>query len=71
MEIKYVGKTNTLGFEHNKVYDITIEKPKNYYTYLITAFTSEKELKINYASINSIKANWKITETQIDELLKE
>lgn len=71
MEIRYLGKTNTLGFKHGIIYDIKIDKPKNYYTYLITAFTEEKEIQINYASIGSIKRNWEITEKQIDEILNE
>jgi hypothetical protein len=71
MVVRYLGKTNSLGFKHGINYDIKIEKPKNYYTYLITAFTEEKEIQINYASINSIKANWEITDFDIDLLLKE
>ena len=71
MKFRYIGKTNTLGFKHGLVYDIKIEKPKNYYTYLMTAFTEEKEIQINYASIISIKRNWEIKDDDIDNLLKE
>jgi hypothetical protein len=71
MEIRYLGKTNTLGFKHGIVYDIKIQKPKNYYTYLITAFTEYKEIQINDASTGSIKRNWEITDFDIDLLLKE
>ena len=71
MEVRYLGKTNAMGFKHGVVYDIKIEKPKNYYTYLRTAFTEDKEIQINYASMGSIKRNWEISEFDIDVLLKE
>ena len=32
MEVRYLGNTNSLGFKHGVVYDIKIEKPKNYLT---------------------------------------
>ena len=71
MIVRYLGNTNSLGFQHGLTYDIKIQKPKNYYTYLVTAFTEEKEIQINYASIGSIRKNWEISEFDIDVLLKE
>lgn len=71
MQARYIGKTNSLGFNHNEIYEIKLEREKNYYTYTLIAYKDYKELRINYASIISIKQNWKITDIDIDMMLKE
>lgn len=71
MEARYIGNSNSLGFEHNKVYEIRIEREKHYPTYILIAYTQDRELRINYASVISIKQNWRISDVDLDLMLKE
>ena len=71
MQARYIGKDGVMGLKHNYVYDIYIERPKNYYTYVLKAYSENQDIQVNYASVISIKQNWKITDIDIDMMLKE
>lgn len=71
MQSKYIGKDGVMGLKHNETYDIYIERPKNYYTYILKAYGHNQDIQVNYASIISIKQNWKISDIDIDMMLKE
>ena len=71
MQSRYIGKDGVCGLQHNAMYEIWIERPTNYYTYTLTAVGNGQEIKVNYASVISIKQNWNLKDIDIDMMLKE
>lgn len=64
MEAKYLGKS-AHGLKNKHLYEIEIDKPKDFYVYNITILEDKTDgkaidLVMNYASQISIDRNWEI-----------